>query len=62
MTCSGEGGSSTKAKFYFFEKGLAIGQAETTVSRSPLENVWLGMGVVQGGVGKVLGVVAEPRD
>lgn len=59
MTCRGEGGSSAEVKFCFLEKGLDIGLAEKTVSRSPLENVWRGVGVVQGGEGKVFSVMAE---
>ena len=53
--CSGEGGGSAKAKFCFLEKGLDIGRVETAVSRSPLENVWVGMAVMQGEVEKDVG-------
>lgn len=59
VTCSGEEGSSAEVKFCFLEKGLDIGQAEKTVSRSPPENVWMGVSVVQGGVGKVFRVMTE---
>lgn len=41
-------------------KGWILDRQRQQFPEPPLENVW--MGVVQGGVGKVLDVMAEPRN